>query len=669
MTTISQYFCRASKRQKILFSRFFAFLLLIIFSSQFTVFEEDNLDDSTRAMVQIRPGLNNMIRTMEFNILGFLSSAIDYFQNAVDEICKLNLYDFVKDKFSIDNIYPLAWTILSLSVVIAGIFMVWHNDKVKISDQAKSIIMSALLIVALPTFFSSLNDMRSAGISDVKSVSSSGTNFTLGEEMLMKSIIYIPGSTANKKLTYDESPMVKKMLEGVGKVYEAGDDTGHYASYAKKNVLNKLTSYINLTASHDVIAYSVGDNDGIHKLEDVPENEISKIIKSIETLGYDDERAYMYFIDFWFNIVLMSVTIVCLVISGVKLAGLLFDLVFMQIVAPLIVASDVSSSGRTKKIIQNVLSTYIIFIIVFLLLRLYIIILLSIRNSSIGNNIAVLLMITIAGAKFVIDGPDLVVQILGIDAGVKSGMSTLLAMQSAARMTTAAVSGTSRAAKNIVSAPAKVTATAADFVGKKVASAQKTMSSPGFVGKVKSAVGNSHVGQAFKQGYSNREHSNNDYADLKNNYVKPSSPPISSSSDTDNQNYPTKNESQLNNKQNDDNNIAKKPLPGDIGSNTKIENNSENTSSQPNDASETPNNMSTNATVESESLNSNDNLKQTADSSDNQTVSPNVANNKKSTNNAFNFNDNQATIHQKKSKPDTNLKMEENKNGNDTKTN
>ena len=77
-------------------------------------------------------------------------------------------------------------------------------------------------------------------------------------------------------------------------------------------------------------------------------------------------------------------------------------------------------------------------IIVVLDLRLYILILTEIQDSSLLSNPIAVIFITVAGCKFVIDGPDLVVHLLGIDAGVKSGVSTIMGLRSAGQIASGA---------------------------------------------------------------------------------------------------------------------------------------------------------------------------------------------------------------------------------------
>ena len=156
----------------------------------------------------------------------------------------------------------------------------------------------------------------------------------------------------------------------------------------------------------------------------------------------EDEHIYSYSIDFVPALITLVTLIICLVFAGFKLAALLYDIVFMQIIAPIVIATDLHGAGRAKKIILEMLNVYLIFIIVMLDFKIYLLILNWILPSS--YSLIVKLFIVLGGMKFCIDGPDIVTKLLGIDAGVKSGYGTIMGLQAAGRM----VSGATRTVSN-----------------------------------------------------------------------------------------------------------------------------------------------------------------------------------------------------------------------------
>ncbi|MBR1421924.1 MAG: hypothetical protein IJ571_00580 [Ruminococcus sp.] len=220
----------------------------------------------------------------------------------------------------------------------------------------------------------------------------------------------------------------------------------------------------------------------------------------LKTLNNPIEHVYKYDFDFFWAALELFILAIALFFAALKLAGLLYDILFAQIIVPIIVASDMNSSGKAKAAIQNLINTFLIFIIVNLLLRLYILVLGGIQDSStIGNNFLVKIILILAGAKFVIDGPDLVTKILGIDAGVKSGMATVMGVRTAVQMGSNAV----RTAKNVGGKAAGAVGGAASGMVSGGASGFSTSRSTGqgYVGSTINALGGA-VGGAFAGGVS-----------------------------------------------------------------------------------------------------------------------------------------------------------------------
>lgn len=179
-------------------------------------------------------------------------------------------------------------------------------------------------------------------------------------------------------------------------------------------------------------------------------NSVEQIIRRNITSGYTVDCLYYYHIDFWSTFVLMLAVAICLIFSGIKIATTLFEIMFAQLITPFIIATDLNGSGRAKKAIQNMLLSNIILMIVVILLRIYIAVIWGIKGSEYGSNFAVMLIVIIAGAKFVIDGPEVLTKLFGIDAGVKSGAATMMAINQSMQMGSYATMGLARAGSTVI---------------------------------------------------------------------------------------------------------------------------------------------------------------------------------------------------------------------------
>lgn len=228
-------------------------------------------------------------------------------------------------------------------------------------------------------------------------------------------------------------------------------------------------------------------------------NSVEQIIRRNITSGYTVDCLYYYHIDFWSTFVLMLAVAICLIFSGIKIATTLFEIMFAQLITPFIIATDLNGSGRAKKAIQNMLLSNIILMIVVILLRIYIAVIWGIKGSEYGSNFAVMLIVIIAGAKFVIDGPEVLTKLFGIDAGVKSGAATMMAINQSMQMGSYATMGLARAGSTVIhgaGSVAKHTASSAvgaakGFAGGIYGGVQGGSTVPGKIGK---AIGGASAG-------------------------------------------------------------------------------------------------------------------------------------------------------------------------------
>lgn len=165
----------------------------------------------------------------------------------------------------------------------------------------------------------------------------------------------------------------------------------------------------------------------------------------------DDERVYAYDYDFFSSFVDMFIIIICLIFALLKLARMMWEIGFMHIFAPLVIATDAHGSGRAKRAIQQLITTFAILVIVLISLNLYISLIGKLHEIE---NLIARWGLTLAGMYFVIDGSDFIVKMTGLDAGVKSGAAVLLGLRSAAGIakgaahTTASVATTGAHAAN-----------------------------------------------------------------------------------------------------------------------------------------------------------------------------------------------------------------------------
>ncbi len=621
----------SKKCQKITFSVFTALLLSTVFLAvAIQALDYDSLDSEVLERLSVRNGASNIIRSMEFSILKFLAKLVDKFDEAVDIIMHLNLYDILGNNFDIDT-RPLAWAIASFCVIIVGIMLMTHSDKLKISDAVRNIILALTIIVAMPSFLSALEDLRQTGLDSVDNISvttnttnSEGLSFGLGDQLLSDNIVVFSPSANDGQLHY-YSEVLERYPESIyhlningimdnsiwDKVPSGIDSTDggqtRYSDLTDENMMDLLGMRSDYLLYTDVVAQNASrdsDNqiyinvydtsqpydyiqDGmphwngtdmtqdeyrdyilrnIANLPDVQDAGLSDAVLSagtisgaldiirdtvirqrniqrnsvvqsttttyyfrnlvtqeeyeamsvterlgmkITTLGYPTEYLYAYDLSFCYTFVMLVLTGVCLIFAGFKLGSMLFDILFMSIISYVVAATDLTGSGRAKKIVQELISTYAIFIVVALLLKIYLIVMKGIYTNI--DNVIVQIILILAGAKFVIDGPDIIVKLTGNDAGVKSGLAVIQGLRTANSVIQGAGHAVKSVAGTAMSAPSKI----AGAAGSAYAGVKNIKEAEGVGGKLGAMAGNTSVGQAFKSSANDKARNNDSFSELK----------------------------------------------------------------------------------------------------------------------------------------------------------
>ena len=140
---------------------------------------------------------------------------------------------------------------------------------------------------------------------------------------------------------------------------------------------------------------------------------------------------YRYNIDFISVIISLGAIGIAFVCIMLKVIRLLFELAFNKLFITLLAFADISDGKRLKEMVKHIISIFIVIFITAVLTNMYMLynswITKSLVANGLGNNGILKILFIVGGAIAVIDGPNLVERILGIDAGLKSSWGTLMA--------------------------------------------------------------------------------------------------------------------------------------------------------------------------------------------------------------------------------------------------
>lgn len=135
-----------------------------------------------------------------------------------------------------------------------------------------------------------------------------------------------------------------------------------------------------------------------------------------------DEKYYRWGWNFWTIIVTLGITAFTLLTISIKMAKLFFELTFNYVLVTIIAPADIHSGQKTKKILQSILNIFLTTFMIFLSIKIYII-----GTSFITEKLdgVAYLIALFAFSLAVIDGPNIVERLFGIDAGLKSGWGAI----------------------------------------------------------------------------------------------------------------------------------------------------------------------------------------------------------------------------------------------------
>ncbi len=372
---------------------------------------------------EVASPFTDALRSIGYGLLEILAHALDAFYNAITTMLGINILEIEAVQSFIGSISPVAWSILTIAVIFAAIaLMIWPTKK----EMLRGFCLAVLLMLITPMLFATLEDVKDAGVGSLSSTLTATGD--LGQTVLTTNTIDVLSSTLT------DSPELTYI-----------DDSNGY--------LDPYSLDINARLPEGRVSTSDGSFSREYKwkVENKIVNPDGTIIHNGSELGngffgWGAERLYAYQFDFIGTLLMLLIMIIALFFSAFKVGKTIYDLVVHEAIAPVVFASDIQGAGRTKKFLQSLISNYIILIMVLLLLQMYMTLMMWICSTDYGIWVKVFL---IGGASWgIIDGPDVILKILGVDAGTKSATGLLMgaaAVGSIARNAGSAVTGAARA--------------------------------------------------------------------------------------------------------------------------------------------------------------------------------------------------------------------------------
>lgn len=336
------------------------------------------------------------VRWLGWGLITLLAKLVNGIESTANKVYTINgFFNSSEVNQLIDKYEPLVWTVLAISIGILG-FRIIFNRQQNRNELPSNILFSILVVVLLSTFMTKMNDITKVAISSINNSNQSLTN-TLVKESL-----------------YD--------------IYYLDDNDFNLAG--EKNNISADSIY-NIDINEALDTSEVKDSDLFKKKIIFKENGDKKLVKLEKGWFSIDEMYYRYNIDFISVIISLGAIGIAFVCIMLKVIRLLFELAFNKLFITLLAFADISDGKRLKEMVKHIISIFIVIFITAVLTNMYMLynswITKSLVANGLGNNGILKILFIVGGAIAVIDGPNLVERILGIDAGLKSSWGTLMA--------------------------------------------------------------------------------------------------------------------------------------------------------------------------------------------------------------------------------------------------
>nr|WP_214850608.1 hypothetical protein [Exiguobacterium sp. s193] len=227
----------------------------------------------------------------------------------------------------------------------------------------------------------------------------------------------------SEKETISETILKENLNDLVA--YDKNDFDNYTENDVKNNVPTKLIKGLQINEVFDSNKLDVSTTGSKLSKSFILWDGSEEVLGELDQSGLDWNNQYYYrYHPNWLTIlVTLGVMGFTLFSIAYKLARLSFELAFNYVLAILVAPADLHSGQKTKKVIQSILNTFLVIILIFVSIKLY-----TIGTAYLADTLDGLayLIALIAFSAALIDGPNMVERLFGIDAGLKRGWGVAL---------------------------------------------------------------------------------------------------------------------------------------------------------------------------------------------------------------------------------------------------
>ena len=378
----------------------------------------------------------SFFRLAGFGILKLLGSAADSCYEGLTSIYTALDFTHSTELLALNARYSMLYKmVFMIAVAMLGLYLIGRNTQNQLNTTT-CIMLMVVIILGMPIFTEKLADLTK--------VSTTYAQEQWADNAEGLNLDSISGSIVDDYII-DLSKVDGSISENnIGQL---------------KDAVNKRTGYNNIDENTNDWRY-IGINDVMDYNEESYTYSWEEKIEKGES-GYEmtklstwvpfmDTYYYRYQLSSWIEPILMLLILSgVLILTGFRCALFICAIAMAEVYAPFIAATDIASGQRIKEMIKHFLTLFGCIFLCVALLGIY-----FVGYKWINVHISMVLpklILQCAFAYKVIDGPNLIERILGVDIGVREGWKTLLG----AKMAADTVGDVGRKAGRMATSPAR----------------------------------------------------------------------------------------------------------------------------------------------------------------------------------------------------------------------
>lgn len=376
-------------------------------------------------------------RVVLWNLDKMLGNVINSLTSGLNQAYKLlKIYDSPEITKLLQDYGIVFFALMSLAVAYLG-FQIMRGKK-EINKMVSATFFAITLFISIPFLFSQMSSMLLAGKEALPSNKSQSINIMKGNIIDLYEIDKAGWKTKHPKVKNDIKDMTDIDLLDINESIDTGNFLGFNSPLSQKglSILDKKVTKV----------------DGKYQLADLKSHFFT-----------EDQTYYRYHFNGGIMFFQLLGKALVLGFTIAKTMMLFTELGVLKVLTVGTSLTDLETGQRNKKLLLRIRNAFIIAYLVLLLLYLYDIIMVFVSNSDMNVFMKSFAIIVIS--IFFMDGPDVIEEIFGMDAGLKSVGRSLIGFAMGAKGASEMAKGAGGLVKDAAKTSKKVGGKAASTAG------------------------------------------------------------------------------------------------------------------------------------------------------------------------------------------------------------